>query len=57
MDRRMVVLETVRNEGNSLRYRGLGGPAASSAVEMHLIVSGDRRRVAPGILAPNSQSA
>jgi hypothetical protein len=41
MGRHMVVLETVRNEGNSLRYGGLGGPAASSAVEMHMIVSGD----------------
>ena len=33
MGRHMVVLETVRNEGNSLRYGGLSGPAASSAVE------------------------
>ena len=57
MDRHMVVLETVRNEGNSLRYGGLRGPAASSAVEMHMIVSGDLRGGVPGILAPNSQSA
>ena len=34
------VLETVRNEGNSLRYGDFSGAAVSSAVEMHMIVSG-----------------
>ena len=32
MGRHMVVLGTVRNKGNSLRYGGLSGPAASSVV-------------------------
>ena len=54
----MVVLETVRNQGNTLRYGGLSGPAASAAVEMNMIVRAEIDVAAfPGILGPNGQSA